>query len=51
SFEPNEVTCRSSPPKTQVTCGTQTTSVASIARCVSCTVIGSLKNEENNIKL
>ncbi|KAF8781700.1 Metabotropic glutamate receptor like protein [Argiope bruennichi] len=51
SSEPNEVASKSSKPMEQVTCGTQTTSIAGINRCVSCTVISSLKNEENNMKL
>ncbi|GFQ97800.1 metabotropic glutamate receptor [Trichonephila clavata] len=58
SLETNEVTCRSSaspnPPRLQVTCGTQTTNdilAAGIARCVSCTVISTLRNDEDNMRL
>ncbi|GFT08475.1 metabotropic glutamate receptor [Nephila pilipes] len=58
SLETNEVTCRSSaspnPPRLLVTCGTQTTSdiiPAGIARCVSCTVISTLRNDEDNMRL
>ncbi|GIY00154.1 hypothetical protein CDAR_304711 [Caerostris darwini] len=58
SLETNEVIYRSNasqnPTKKVVSCGTQTTGdipVASIVRCVSCTVISTLKSDDNNIKL